>query len=427
MKSIGNQFALVLFVALSLAVSSANAGLIAVLNDDSQVVIGPKTSTLSFDAGSIADKLIVQVSGETSSGTAVVTYNGEPLTYAPGSGQGRSKGIYYLDNPYTGGAANLTVDMSAIDTVNGIAFGAVSIAGSDAGVTASNANAASSVAIITTAADSFVVAGHGSNGSGGVSPDTPLSQIYGVDNIGSARGAAGYESGVDAGSQSYSFSGVGANPVTSAAAFAPADDGRVAIADLFNTGVDASGNVLGNDVDDPHYQITDLDGTGPLPDSTIPSPPGAWLSNDADSRWIGVDNNQTNGNADQGDYTYETTFTIDADADLTTALISGRWATDNGGLDILLNGESIGGGISTGFGSLTNFVIDGSILDFVHGTNTLEFQFTNAPSSQNPTGLLVDDIAGWYQIQQVVPEPSTFALAALGLMGLAVCGFRRRK
>ncbi len=415
--------ALAIAVITGVSTSSSNAQLIGVINHDSAVVTGgPKTLTLSFDAGEFADKLIVQVGSENSAGVPTVTYNGEALTSAAGTAIGRNEGIFYLDDPFTGGAADLTVDMSGITTVNGISLGAVSVIGTDSGVDATASNGASDVMITTTTAGSFVVAGHASNGGGSVTADSPLNPIYEINNIGSARGAAGYESGVAVGLPSYSFSGTGASPATSAAAFAPANDGRVAITDLFNTGVNDSRIPLGNDVDDPHYDIVDFGGGGPLADSTVPSPPGVWFPNDPDARWIGEDNSSTNGTAQPGLYTYETTFTVGANADLSTVLISGRWATDNGGVDLLLNGVSVGE-TSPGFGSLVNFVIDSTDAAFVHGTNTLTFQINNAGGSPNPTGLRVDDLVGWYH---PVPEPTSVALWSLIGIGLAGFGRRRR-
>jgi len=177
---------------------------------------------MSFDAGATADKLIVQLSGETSGGAIVVTYNGEALALAAGSASGRNQGIYYLDNPYTGGAADLIVDMTAKDVVNGIGLGVVSISGSAPGVDATANDSSNSVTITPTLDGSFVMAGWGAQGaSGNGSVDAPLTELYG-GAIGSAEGGAGYINDVVAMSQSYSFSGGNDPRGSSAAAFAPA-------------------------------------------------------------------------------------------------------------------------------------------------------------------------------------------------------------
>lgn len=190
------------------------------------------------------------------------------------------------------------------------------------------------------------------------------------------------------------------------------------IADLFNTGLDNGGALLGGNVDDPHYDIISQPSPGGLVDLTIPVdgfPIGPWLANDGDSQWIGPNGND--GNGPEGDYTYRTTFTLPGDAILDDVWITGSWGTDNSGLDILINGMSTGQ-TSGGFGGLAPFLIaDG----FVHGTNTLDFVVHNDPASNNPTGLRVDNLSGLYR----VPEPATLSLLALG--GLGLLRRRRRK
>lgn len=192
------------------------------------------------------------------------------------------------------------------------------------------------------------------------------------------------------------------------------------IQDLFNTGVGSNGLALGDGVDDPHWNLV-VDPSG-LGDAVVPNgfPIGPWLANDTDSRWIGPD--ATSANGPPGDYVYETTFTLDNAAALSSVLITGDWGSDNGGLDILLNGNSVGAGqLSGGFGSLTAFSIDGSNGFFQHGLNTLQFAVNNAGTGVNPAGFRVDNIVGTFTL---VPEPTTAALALLGTIGLVS---RRRR
>ncbi|MEQ8847784.1 hypothetical protein [Botrimarina sp.] len=193
------------------------------------------------------------------------------------------------------------------------------------------------------------------------------------------------------------------------AAVATADRSHAAIAivDLFNTGVNAAG-------DDPNYQI--ISGST-LVDAVVAAPPATWVSNNAGSRWIGPATTP-DARAPGGAFTYETTFTLPANADLSSVAISGDWGTDNGGLDILINSVSTGQ-TSVGFTSLTAFSVTSG---FQTGINTLQFVLnnaTNANNSDNPTGLRVDNISGMYD---VIPEPTSL----LAWAGLAGCVFLRR-
>ena len=192
------------------------------------------------------------------------------------------------------------------------------------------------------------------------------------------------------------------------------------ITDLFNTGVDGAGNALGGGATDTHYDLASVPDARPTPfDAVAPaSIPGAWVSNDADSRWISPQNNVNDG---PGDYIYRTTFTIPNDADLSTASVAGRWGTDNQGRDILINDTSTGQTNTAQFGSLTPFSITSGL---THGVNTMDFVLNNAGTSGNPTGLRVDDIQGTYQLT-VIPEPLTMLAVGLSVAGLG--GYLRKR
>ena len=190
------------------------------------------------------------------------------------------------------------------------------------------------------------------------------------------------------------------------------------ITDLYNTGVDNAGALLGDSVNDPHYTITvDPQGAGDatVPNDGFPIPP--WLANDANSRWIGpATDHDANGAA--GDYTYRTTFTLPANANLASVSITGNWATDDGGLRISLNGTNTNNPPSAGFSGYTAFTINDANADFVVGTNTLDFTFNNGGG---PTGLRVDDMTGTFT---VIPEPA--ALSLIAVAGAGLLGNRRR-
>jgi hypothetical protein len=177
---------------------------------------------------------------------------------------------------------------------------------------------------------------------------------------------------------------------------------------IYSTGIDNSGNLLSAGSTDPHYQSI----LSPDPSSTayVTTPYPNWVKSPA-AGWLAPYPDSTNAftaPAAGGDYVYRTTF------DLTglspeSARLEGRWATDNAGLDILLNGLSTGNSVPFGSGPfsyevLTNFVI---INGFVPGVNTLDFvvnNFIDISGTPNPTGLIVE-ITG--TAEPVVPEPGT--------------------
>ncbi len=187
----------------------------------SAVADDPKTALLSFNAGASANKLIVQVSAE---GQAVdsITYQGVALSRAT-AGTGRNLGIFYLDNPFTGGAADLSVTLG-VGISNGIAVGVVSVSGAAPGVAvAASANGASSVTLTVPVSGSLVVSGYASNGNGTITLPSGHTAIYNSTNIGSSNAAASYANTQTAGSRTYSYTDTSSSsPATSAAVFVPA-------------------------------------------------------------------------------------------------------------------------------------------------------------------------------------------------------------
>ncbi len=159
---------------------------------------------------------------------------------------------------------------------------------------------------------------------------------------------------------------------------------------LFNTGVDSQGNLLGDSVDDPHYTIFSQPAGGSLTDQTVPAngfPIPPWLPNEVDSRWIGPATNDAQGPA--GEYVYRTTFDLSGlDFANWEFQITGRWASDNNGTDILINGVSTGQ-TNGQFTAFSSFAVSAG---FVPGLNTLDFVVQNSLGIESPVGLIVDDI-----------------------------------
>lgn len=188
----------------------------------------------------------------------------------------------------------------------------------------------------------------------------------------------------------------------------------VPIANLYNTGLDGLGNYLPANAPDGNYSVV----TSPLgtftpvavDDSLYPFP--LWVANNPNfSRWIGTSNQSSNGPA--GVYTYRTSFNLPANADLNSVVITGLWATDDPGLNILVN-STPNGQTSIGHTALVPFTLT---TGFQIGNNDIDFIVQNGPSS---TGLRVDSIAGNYNL---IPEPGSFLLGTSCLGSLVM---RRR-
>ena len=191
---------------------------------------------------------------------------------------------------------------------------------------------------------------------------------------------------------------------------------------LYNTGVDSKGSLLATSAIDRHYSLTvnpDSQGTNAYVPPVIPN---TWLAEGPSSNWI-APNAANPASAAVGWYTYQTTF------DLTgyqpaTAVVVGRWATDNVGEAILLNGVSMGLQNTQQFLAWTTFTLSSG---FVSGVNTLAFQVDNAGTAPNPSGLRVEILAGTTATLIPVPEPATLSFLALGGLLLISRAVRRRR
>lgn len=183
----------------------------------------------------------------------------------------------------------------------------------------------------------------------------------------------------------------------------------------FGTGLDASGALLAQDAVDPHYEIVGSSAFGPAAYAKLTGAPidnGAWINNSAASSWLVPDRDffflDQAGITDT--ITYRTTFDLSAYS-APGWRIDGRWAADDSGLTIRLNGVVVPGVAVAQADQWATFAITSGILP---GVNTLEF---TTFSTLSPTGLRVE------MTTTAVPEPTTWLLMAAGL---GVVALRRR-
>lgn len=172
---------------------------------------------------------------------------------------------------------------------------------------------------------------------------------------------------------------------------------------VFGTGVDANGQLLPPGAVDPHYILSEsADGGNPGPDAFVvndgwPIQAGVWLLNGPRSKWISVRPEQGTLYAVPGNYTFQTTFDLTGQ-EVNKVRILGAWAVDNSGVDLLLNGVSVGS-LASGFGSFTTFTL-AATNGLVAGSNTLDFRVNNGGDTDSPFGLRVD-LQAYLELAQV--------------------------
>lgn len=158
---------------------------------------------------------------------------------------------------------------------------------------------------------------------------------------------------------------------------------------LYNTGVDSTGEALQDDDADSHYRLTFGGTTAYAATATNGFPIPPWLGDSRSSAWISPATDTMGLGDGMGtyNYRYETTFNLNG-LNPATARLSGRWATDNVGVDILINGNSTGQPNAAQFPVWTPFQITNG---FVAGLNRLTFIVNNGaagfPAGPDPTGL----------------------------------------
>lgn len=197
--------------------------------------------------------------------------------------------------------------------------------------------------------------------------------------------------------------------------------------DVYSTGVGPSGILSDGALDAQYTLVANADGSGPnsyvVIQNGFPIPP--WVADNSSSKWIAPVANENQQSDQPGLYDFQTTFDLTG-LDPSTAVIAGYWTADNKGDYIELNGVNIGFATpNDAYAALnTAFTItDASGSGFLPGINTLDFVETNSPGvAGNPTGVRVE-LSGTAD-PMPVPEPATFGLIGLGLLG---AGLLRRR
>ncbi len=148
---------------------------------------------------------------------------------------------------------------------------------------------------------------------------------------------------------------------------------------LFSTGKNATNTDLLQGQADLHYFLaSSADPKIPLGTPVVAAAASYWIANDAKSQWI-TPKGYHLLSANPGVYTYRTSFTLTGDP--LNARITGIWAADNGGFDILVNGKS------TRIAGSGHTVFNAPILtstNLILGLNTMDLVTTNAGA---PTGV----------------------------------------
>lgn len=163
------------------------------------------------------------------------------------------------------------------------------------------------------------------------------------------------------------------------------------IPSLRNTGIGADGLPLAAGTIEPFwaFQINSDSGSADVfvANEGWPIQAGVWMGNDATSKWVGPRASVGDADIATGTYSYRTTFNLSG-RDTNTVQITGRWATDNTGVAVYVNGATVPVPLSGAFNAWTGFTITSDDVEFLAEFNTIDFEMINAGAGA--TGLRVE-------------------------------------
>ena len=182
---------------------------------------------------------------------------------------------------------------------------------------------------------------------------------------------------------------------------------------LTSTGQISSGGL------DSRWQISTDGGGAWTAASLVPSPPSVWATVPSGS-WIAA---TSSGSLGGGSYRARQQFTLNAGDVLSFSM---QCAVDNSLIGLFVNGTLVSGPTcgAFAFGAPMAF----TMANFTTGLNTLEIRWTG-DNTTDGVGVAISSLVynpGAPPNPNVVPEPSTYALMATGLIGLVGIGRRRR-
>jgi hypothetical protein len=162
------------------------------------------------------------------------------------------------------------------------------------------------------------------------------------------------------------------------------------ISGLFNTGVDANGNVLGDCKDDPHWTGYVTVNNGGYPGWNVAADNSRWISTICSGAEQGV-----------GPFLFSTNFNVAANADLSKLQISAQFMCDDGFppdpdgyIDVVLNGDQVISQLSGSYSFYSTFTVTSG---FATGQNSLQVRVYNA--KKTAMGLRVK----WYPFCLTAP------------------------